>query len=89
MAMIGFVILILSASVYLNLAYQNQRNAITELIGLKVTNILEELSEISKNLGLNLQTDRKLRAAIRNHDLAPFRKSWITSSTVTSSHREC
>ena len=68
-AVVGFVMLIMAASIYQNLAYENQRNAITELIGLKITNILEELSEISKNLGLDLQTDNNLRAAIRGNDL--------------------
>ncbi|WP_455219945.1 histidine kinase dimerization/phospho-acceptor domain-containing protein, partial [Kaarinaea lacus] len=65
----GFVMLIVTTSIYRNLAYQNQRSAITELIGLKVTNILEELSDISKNLGLDLQTDTKLRQAIKEADL--------------------
>ena len=68
-AIVGFAMLIITASIYRNLAYQNQRNAITELIGLKVTNILEELSDISKNLGLDIQTDTKLRNAIKSSDL--------------------
>jgi signal transduction histidine kinase len=73
-AVVGFVMLIMAASIYQNLAYENQRNAITELIGLKITSILEELSEISKNLGLNLQTDVELRTAIRGNDLASIQK---------------
>ncbi len=68
-AIVGFTMLLATASIYRNLAYQNQRAAITELIGLKVTNILEDLSEISKNLGLDLQTDNKLRQAIKNNDI--------------------
>lgn len=68
-AIAGFTMLIVTTSIYRNLAYQNQRSAITELIGLKVTNILEELSDISKNLGLDLQTDTKLRQAIKSKDL--------------------
>jgi signal transduction histidine kinase len=68
-SLVGFTMLIITATIYRNLAYQNQRSAITELIGLKVTNILEELSDISKNLGLDLQTDIKLRQAIKSADL--------------------
>ena len=68
-AIVGFTMLIITASIYRNLAYENQRSAITELIGLKVTNILDELSDISKNLDLDLQTDTKLRQAIKSTNL--------------------
>ncbi|WP_455223456.1 ATP-binding protein [Kaarinaea lacus] len=73
-ALVGFVMLLVAAFTYQNLAYENQRNAITELIGLKITSILDELSEISKNLGLDLQTDDSLRNAIRNNDLVTIQK---------------
>jgi len=73
-ALVGFAMLLIAVSTYQNLAYENQRNAITELIGLKITAILDELSEISRNMGLDLQTDNTLRSAIRNNDLASIQK---------------
>ncbi len=89
-AILGFGMLIITASTYQNLAYQNQRNAITELIGLKVTNILEELSDISTNLGMELQTNNELRNAIRGNSLSTiqnlldiqFNRYFVTSGKL-------
>ena len=89
-AILGFGMLIITASTYQNLAYQNQRNAITELIGLKVTNILEELSDISTNLGMELQTNNELRNAIRGNGLSTiqnlldiqFNRYFVTSGKL-------
>lgn len=65
----GFSLVLATGYVYRDLAYQNQRNAITELIGLKITNILDELSEISKVFGMELQSMPNLRTAIKERKL--------------------
>jgi len=73
LAVAGFSLVLVTGYLYRDLAYQNQRNAITELIGLKITNILDELSEISKLLGMEVQSMPELRAAIKNGQLAEIR----------------
>ena len=85
-----FAMVIATGHLHRNLAYQNQRNAITELIGLKITNILEELSKTSKNLGLELQSSPELRDAIKNSDLdtitsildVQFNRYYVTSGML-------
>lgn len=69
---------IITGYLYRNLAYQNQREAITELISLKVTNILEELSNTSRNLGMELQTDYNLREAIKENNLSVISRLFDT-----------
>ncbi|WP_455375202.1 sensor histidine kinase [Kaarinaea lacus] len=69
LAIAGFSLVLATGYIYRDLAYQNQRNAITELIGLKITNILDELSEISKIFGMELQSIPELRTAIKDKNL--------------------
>ena len=69
LAIAGFSLVLATGYIYRNLAYQNQRNAITELIGLKITNILDVLSEISKIFGMELQSIPELRTAIKDKNL--------------------
>jgi len=73
LAVAGFSLVLITGYLYRDLAYQNQRNAITELIGLKIINILDELSEISKLLGMEVQSMPVLRSAIKNRDLDKVR----------------
>lgn len=68
LAIAGFALVLTTGYIYRNLAYQNQRNAVTELIGLKITNILDELSEISKMFGMEVQSMPELREAIKARD---------------------
>lgn len=68
LAVAGFSLVLVTGYIYRNLAYQNQRNAITELIGLKITNILDELSEMSKVFGMELQSMPEIREAIKDKD---------------------
>jgi len=74
LAIAGFSLVLATGYVYRNLAYQNQRNAITELIGLKITNILDELSEISKIFGMELQSMPDLRTAIKEKNLTEVKR---------------
>lgn len=68
LAIAGFSLVLITGYIYRDLAYQNQRNAITELIGLKITNILDELSEMSKVFGMEIQSMPEIREAIKARD---------------------
>ena len=74
LAIVGFSMVIVTGYIYRDLAYQNQRNAITELIGLKITNILDELSEISKVFGMEVQSNPDLRSAIKQRNIENIKK---------------
>jgi signal transduction histidine kinase len=74
LAIAGFSLVLATGYIFRDLAYQNQRNAITELIGLKITNILDELSEISKVFGMELQSMPDLRSAIKERKLEEVQK---------------
>ena len=90
LALVGFSMVLITGILYSKLTYQNQRNAITGLIGLKITNALDELSEISTNMGLDLQTDQTLRQAIKDNDIptiqqileTQFNRFFITAGVI-------
>ena len=73
LAIAGFSLVLVTGYIYRDLAYQNQRNAITELIGLKITNILDELAEISKIFGMEIQSNAELRNAIKKRQIENIR----------------
>ena len=72
MGTLGLVLSLVSGVVHRNLAFDNQRNSLIELIRLKTNDLLSELESKSRDLGLALQSEPAFRAAFGGRDKAPL-----------------
>ena len=64
MGMLGMVLAVVTGEIYRNLAFDNQREAFSNLIKLKVDDILEQTIKHTSELGQSIQADQKFRQAI-------------------------
>lgn len=69
MGVLGLVLALISGSVHRNLAFDNQRDALRELIHLKVDDLFLDLKDRSQELGLALQSTTDFRRALRTNDI--------------------
>jgi len=69
MGIISAALVAISENVFRNLVHKSERSALTELVELKVSDILKEHFAKTKSLGLSMQLNKELRTAIktRNH----------------------
>lgn len=64
----GVFLLIFSGHAYRQLTYENEQAALSELVGLKMNDLLSELDRRSKEMGSNLQQEAKMRSALKARD---------------------
>ncbi len=69
MGALGLVLALFTGSVYRNLALENQRESLGNMIGVETRNLLEDLTETATDLGLALQREPEFRAAFAKRDL--------------------
>jgi predicted signal transduction protein with EAL and GGDEF domain len=68
MGLIGLVLAITSGEIHSHLAFNNQRDALIELVRLKSDTVLDTLKSTSLDLGLRLQRSQEFRDALNNED---------------------
>lgn len=68
LGVVAFLLAFLSGIIHENYAFDNQRSSMMELSRIKSDDILKELSEYERKLGLNLQRDEKFRKAFKQRD---------------------
>ena len=68
MGLLGMLLAVVTGEIYRNLAFDNQREAFSNLIQLKVDDILENTIRNTSELGQSIQADDKFRQAIVEAD---------------------
>lgn len=69
LAVAGVSLLFISAGLFRDLAYTNEKDALVELLDLKIADRLEALRKRSQELGATLQEDPRLRSGLRVRDI--------------------
>jgi diguanylate cyclase (GGDEF)-like protein len=73
MGLLGMLLAVVTGEIYRNLAFDNQREAFSNLIKLKVDDILATTVKHTSELGQSIQADNKFRQAVVNNDEAYVR----------------
>jgi len=68
MGLFTIALVFFSGETYRELAIENQRAALVDLVGIKVDDLLAELEDNAAELGLGIQYDKHFRKAHRNKD---------------------
>jgi diguanylate cyclase (GGDEF)-like protein len=73
MGLLGMLLAVVTGEIYRKLAFDNQREAFSNLIKLKVNDILATTVKHTSELGQSIQADNKFRQAVVNNDEAYVR----------------
>jgi diguanylate cyclase (GGDEF)-like protein len=82
MGLLGMLLAVVTGEIYRNLAFDNQREAFSNLIQLKVNDILDHTIKNTSELGQSIQADDKFRLAIDKGD-----KDYINTHLDEQFHR--
>jgi len=70
LSLAGVILLMISAELYKQLAYENEQAALSEMTGLKMNDLTNKLDRLSKEMVSFLQQEKKMRILFKNKDSA-------------------
>jgi diguanylate cyclase (GGDEF)-like protein len=82
MGLLGMFLAVVTGEIYRNLALDNQREAFSKLIQLKVDDILKQTIKHTSELGQSIQADKKFQQAIVERD-----QNYLTTHLDEQFHR--
>jgi len=90
MVIVSMVIVLISWDIYRELAYESQRQALTELLHRENINTMQTLTELSRDLALNTQSSSVFRESFKHRDSSKiqqviddrFKQHLVTSDVV-------
>jgi diguanylate cyclase (GGDEF)-like protein len=68
MGLLGLALAIITGEIYRSITLDNQRQALEEIIHIKVDEVLKDVVKNTSDLGLSLQTDLSFKKALTNKD---------------------
>jgi len=82
MGVLGMLLAVITGEIYRNLALNNQREAFSNLVKLKVDDILQNTIKHTSELGQSIQVDEKFRQAVGKHN-----ENYISADLDEQFHR--